>query len=548
MTRICDLAMTYGAPPTCIEDLQLSLDIANAKYDLNQFIEDGDIADKQIEDLKAEAKRLRADNDRILRGDPTHPLVRAEERRKDFVEVRRVFRMQQGMRRAEADENSQSQIGAIEYTSLQSAHESLQKRHETLRRYAIDLSQIVEGSDSNVPAVDLATVRRRFAGEGLAHRNEAVDQWLGECGGKDGIAEALVIQASVQPLLEEIGGTGELQSLLALLKDHGGVAGLREAVVSQSTARPLMELLDDPTQPAPLVNLLKENGKTKGLEAAVAMQCLAKPLSKEVDPEHFAELAKLLHENGGLDGVKEAIAVQLAAQPLLEEMGRDNFASLAKLLVDNGGVDSIQKELSVLGPLNDRENLGKLVALGNLFRDINSLRAWITKANNLFKKHGGPNAIEQDLVLGKEAQKELKETEEKLADLDKEAKAYGNDLYCVGDALLHHVKRLEEMTKGNGAEGIAQTLREELNKNGLLDGRVLNPIKAALQDGREFLAIAGDRYEKLMALAKDRNIWRERCSGLKGRIDEMQKELDARARAIDVYVALLTPRPNDSGT
>jgi hypothetical protein len=58
-----------------VQDLDLARWTAGAKYDLTRFVEDGDIADKQIVENKARIKQLDEEIQRIEDGDPSHLLV-----------------------------------------------------------------------------------------------------------------------------------------------------------------------------------------------------------------------------------------------------------------------------------------------------------------------------------------------------------------------------------------------------------------------------------------------------------------------------------------
>jgi uncharacterized protein HemY len=62
------------------DDYRLLLHTAEAEYDLNLFVDDGDLAYQQIVAAQTKLEAARVELQRIQSGDPSHPLVRLRER------------------------------------------------------------------------------------------------------------------------------------------------------------------------------------------------------------------------------------------------------------------------------------------------------------------------------------------------------------------------------------------------------------------------------------------------------------------------------------
>jgi hypothetical protein len=58
------------------KDQKLAIVRAEAKYDLTRFVEDFDLANRQIQEAKARLVKAAADNKRITKGAVSHPAVR----------------------------------------------------------------------------------------------------------------------------------------------------------------------------------------------------------------------------------------------------------------------------------------------------------------------------------------------------------------------------------------------------------------------------------------------------------------------------------------
>jgi hypothetical protein len=70
-------AVTLGTVETD-DDRKLNLWTAEAKFDLTPFISDGDVVDKEIQELDARLARAKAELERMRSGDLSHPAVRVQ--------------------------------------------------------------------------------------------------------------------------------------------------------------------------------------------------------------------------------------------------------------------------------------------------------------------------------------------------------------------------------------------------------------------------------------------------------------------------------------
>ncbi|KAI8942289.1 hypothetical protein NX059_000368 [Plenodomus lindquistii] len=209
--------MCAGIKPTTQEDIELAHAIGTAKYDLSQFIEDGDDADREIQELQAESLRLGKIAKEIEDGDPRQPVVRLEQRARALRdEMRRVVAITEARVQAQAD--AQAQAGAMEYASLQAEHRSLQEqmsrlqqKYETLRKVATDFQQMVEGSSGERPTQSMGEVQTAAGTQGLWDELQAIERWVEECGGKENVEKALRMESSAEKLPETMEGPEKLQ-------------------------------------------------------------------------------------------------------------------------------------------------------------------------------------------------------------------------------------------------------------------------------------------------------------------------------------------------
>ncbi|KAF2830635.1 hypothetical protein CC86DRAFT_402662 [Ophiobolus disseminans] len=215
------------------EDFLLALHTAEAKYDLTQFVEDGDLADKN---------------------DPSHPVVRLRERASAVLNTVEL-----------AKDNPCRQ----ENTQMQQVYDQSTVRHERLKQFCSNLQETIDGPSSHEqPQSSLQDLK----------------SWNDSVGGFEQLQTRVTQSSSAAPLVDLL--KGDQWTLLAdLLKVNGGLEGLKTRVTQSSSAAPLVDLLKG-DEWLNLAELLKKYGDLKELKARVTQSSSAASLVDLLKESH----------------------------------------------------------------------------------------------------------------------------------------------------------------------------------------------------------------------------------------------------------------------
>jgi hypothetical protein len=230
-------AVSKGGLKTA-KDYELASYIIGAKYDLNPFIEDGDLADAQIQADTKRCEEIEDELRRIREGDPSHPIVRRRERAKLLTKMTAVIveackpdkEISGTSRNCVYKQRLTSIVNQLEVVSQK--YTQAQQRRQELQRMCLDLYEIIEGETTvEQPQPSIEQLRAKAGSNGLMHKASEYDRlvsWLARQGGQAKVQEAISQAASVKSSLQTV----------------GSIENLRTRVAQAASATPLSEDLD----------------------------------------------------------------------------------------------------------------------------------------------------------------------------------------------------------------------------------------------------------------------------------------------------------------
>jgi hypothetical protein len=110
-------------------------------------------------------------------------------------------------------------------------------RNEILARVNVDLLDAIDPeSQGDLQLEDIQRVAGNAGLKAKAVEGDRVASWLRGLGGESVVEAAVALQASVQPLVDKIGGVDQVAVLLDLVKQAGGWDGLKEMVARANAA------------------------------------------------------------------------------------------------------------------------------------------------------------------------------------------------------------------------------------------------------------------------------------------------------------------------
>jgi hypothetical protein len=262
-------AVTLGTVETD-DDRKLNLWTAEAKFDLTPFISDGDVVDKEIQELDARLARAKAELERMRSGDLSHPVVRAQYEAKMLEQQVQIYLQSE-------EELHQKELELD--VSLSSAR-ALYK--------AIDPDLL----DGQAPPTDLSDLQQLAGSVGLrkkAEEHDRVISWLQGIGGEDTVQHAVKKLSSVQPLLDKIGGEAQLDRLLKVVEEAGDLSALEANVAQAKAASSLLELLKN-GEADKLFQLVSDSGGVDGLSKLMAQARAASSLTDKPENDGAGNL------------------------------------------------------------------------------------------------------------------------------------------------------------------------------------------------------------------------------------------------------------------
>ncbi|KAJ4361797.1 hypothetical protein N0V83_010738 [Neocucurbitaria cava] len=564
-------------------DLELAVWRAEAKYDLTQFVEDGDLADLEIQEAEAKIQRCDAELKRIKDRDPTHPLVRREEQarmRLATVNLVKEEREAQKKRREEweaekrqreasqVELQSQVEVGSVEYDSLkrdlshvQRDLEHSQRQFQELRRLCSDLHQVIDGSSANEqPRTGLKELQQYAGSLGLkakAVEYHALSLWVEGCGGKKTLIEKAAQAETVAPLLRIVGEPGQLDSLTALLVKEGTLNKLLEKVTQAETVAPLLRMVGEQGQldsliallskeglqnlqdkvaqvdtVAPLLRMVGEQGQLDSLIALLGKEGLQNlqdkvaqvdtvaPLLRNVSaPGQLGALAVLLNKEGGLENLSKAVSDATKARSLLEHKG--GIEGLEQLV---GEAQFARSLVDDHGPPEDLKTTLKQAAK---LKDLAHLGDLVNLSNVNFVDVESHRAwLEMTNRLIRDGGGTVDAVRQNLVDLQK----FKREMVHVANQILTHYEAHEDL--GN--------VLYEGYQEGLADGKVSEHVKLALEGARTLRERFEESCEAALEHAKGHSLWREKHAALLDRIEQYEKDLRQKGEAIQMYKEHIT--------
>ena len=106
---MADRKYSVTSYPRTDHDYALAIYTINAKYDLNHFIEDGDLADQQIQEAKAREEAAMEERHQLETNDLSHSLVQRTERAKSRLQTIRLVAKAAGVQASQRHDEMQGE-------------------------------------------------------------------------------------------------------------------------------------------------------------------------------------------------------------------------------------------------------------------------------------------------------------------------------------------------------------------------------------------------------------------------------------------------------